>query len=242
MASTSEKTFGQRELKGYTMNETIQPEAAYAPPNNDISKVKYPLFMAGITTANNLVGETLVTLKEKRAARLNIYYGQAGLKKLVPRMRDFVASLPAGKKSSSFKMLQRICQKLSNYKKPKKVKETAVPDANVAKEHSTSEQSFGSLYRLGMDALEVIKQIAGYAPVPPELTVEGFTTFMGTVLTCDNEVAEAYNVWDNAVETRYELYEGENGLREKFQQIKNYIASQYSKDSNFYKDVLKIKY
>lgn len=240
--SISERTFGQRELKGYQINVMIQPEADYVPPDPAISKIKYPVFMVGITTANNLVGSTIVTLKENRAVRLEIYYGQTGLKKTVARMRDYVASLPGGKKTASFKMLQRICQKMNNYKKPKKVKTTAVPDPAAAKEHSTSEQSFGSLYRLGMDALEVIKQVVGYLPSPPELTVLGFTTFMGTVLTSDNDVADAYNEWDNAVETRYALYEGDAGLREKFQQIKNYIAGQYGKDSNLYKDVLKIKY
>jgi len=240
--SVSEKTFGQREAKGYQINVMIQPEAAYAPPDPTISKIKYPLFMAGITTSNNLVGSTIVTLKDKRAVRIEIYHGKSGLKKLVARMRDYVASLPGGKKTASFKMLQRICQKLNNYKKPKKVKIKAVPDPEAAKEHSTSEQSFGSIYRLGMDALEVIKQVIGYLPSPPELTILGFTTFMGTVLTSDNDVAEAYNEWDNAVETRYALYEGDAGLREKIQQIKNYIAGQYGKDSNLYKDILKIKY
>jgi hypothetical protein len=240
--SISEKSFGNREAKGNEMNTYIQHINGYNPSNDGILKAKFPLFMQAITQANSDVSSANVKLQTNRFNRLDMYYGSEGLKKLAPRIRDYVASFPEGRKSANFIRLQKLCAKLRSAKKPKKAKDKSVPLSNEeTKTRSTSELSFGAMYRVGMDILETIKQIPNYTP-SASITVAAFTAFLEALVLLDNSVAAAYSEWDKAIKARFNLYQGDEGLRDKFQQIKNYLASEFGKDSNVYKDARKIKY
>jgi len=104
------------------------------------------------------------------------------------------------------------------------------------KTRSTSEQSFGSMLRVGKDVLEVIKTVAGYAPANTNLTVANFTTYLAGMDTKNSSVAAKQEQYDDAVEARVDLY---NQLDKKVSKIKLAIAAQYGKTSNEYIDVVK---
>jgi hypothetical protein len=169
-----------------------------------------------------------------------------GLLDLSRKVRDYLASQPDGKKTAAFKSVQKLVQKMVNYRKPKNPKDIPTPplpgDPPASKKRSTSEQSFGSLIRAGEDIHQIILLAAGYAPSNVKLTPAKFNTFLTTLDLLNDDVAAKYNAYDDAVEKRFALYEGKDGLRDRMQQTKEYIASEYGKKSNEYKDAVKIKY
>ena len=243
--STSEETFGQKALKGWAMNSYIQPLAEYNSPNQLITKTNFPMFMSSVDKANDLAASNCEMLSESRALRVDIYHGPKGMIKLCSRIRDFVASMPSAKTTTYFKNIQKQCQKMRGYVKPTKKSQKALaapPTPEQKREYSQFETSFGSIYRAGKDVLEIIKLIQGYDPSVDDLTPDKVDAFLQGVLAMDNSVANIYEEWVKAVEARYAMFEGKEGLRERMQMIKNYIGSIYDRSSNEYKNAVKIKY
>jgi hypothetical protein len=244
--SFSEKTFGNRYLHGVDMYDYTGTLVTFAPTNPKILRPAFQLHLTDVNNANDTVASCLFALKTARDARFAGYYSVDGLLDLSRKVRDYLASQPDGKKTAAFKSVQKLVQKMVNYRKPKNPKDISTPplpgDPPVSKERSTSEQSFGSLIRVGEDIHQIILLAAGYAPSNVKLTPAKFNTFLTTLDLLNDDVAAKYNAYDDAVEKRFALYEGKDGLRDRMQQTKEYIASEYGKKSNEYKDAVKIKY
>ena len=242
MASSSEKTFGQRYQSGRNLVTLIENLKNYKPSNEDIMAENFSVFMDEVDQANSDVAQKKAALTEAQSARNEGFYGTGGLKKTAPMVRDFIASTNGGRASTAFRNIQRECQKMMNYSKPKKTKDDGKATAAEKKAVSKAETSFGSLLQDAKNILEVIKTVSAYAPSNPSLTVEGYGKFIANLEKLNETVAKLKHELDVAVEWRGKLYEGPNGLRERIRMTKDYIRANYGKTSNEFKEAGKVKY
>jgi len=242
----SEKTFGNKYEHGVQLHKYTGTLSIFAPTNPKLERPAFLLHLNGIDSANNTVAGCLYDLKAARDLRFGGYYSLDGLIDLSRKVRDYLASQTDGKKTPAFKSVQKLVQKMVNYRKPKPPKDKATPpkpgDPPLSKARSTSEQSFGSIMRDGEDIYQIILKAAGYAPSNPQITTAGYLASIAALKVLNDTVTAKYQDYDNAVEIRFALYQGVDGLRDRMQQTKEYLASQYSKKSNEYKDAVKIKY
>jgi hypothetical protein len=242
MASTSEKTFGQRLEKGRQIAAIISSFNEYAPSNNEINLQNFEGYLQQVEDLNNNVAHLNNILSETRKSRQNIYLGADGLKERCSKIKDYVASLKEGGKSASYKNIVREYSKFNS--RTTKVPPTSTsPEAGDAKKKiSQSEKSYGSLIAAGRNIYQIITSIPGYAPSNPMIQKDNFGTFLDSVDNLNNEVSRNYIAADKAIKDRYLAYEGEDGLKVKFRAIKSYVASQYGRKSNEYEEINKIKY
>jgi len=246
MPSISEQTFGNRLEHGRNLQVALEKISGYAPDNDKLTPGKFNNFLNDVEAANNTVAGAVQALSDARTSRRLAYFGDAkggvpGLATLAGRVRDAVGSMPGGKNSSSYKQIQRLTQKISNRHAPKKPV-TGVPDANK-KEISQSEASYGSLIQAGRDLAAAVAKVPGYNPSAPDLQPAGLVAAMTALANHNNTVSGALVEARNAIAARTELYDSKTtGLRAKFQQAKDAVASQFGRRSPEYKSVSKIKY
>ncbi len=234
MASTSERTFGQRYTKGRELVEYLKLVTDYAPTETAIQPTNLDTLLDSINTANSEVASALSTLQTQRDERLVMFKNSTtGIITRCAQIRDYIASYHTqGKKALDFKKVQKIVMVMRGIRLSKK------PPAgeNPKKSLSTSERSYGSMLQAAKDVLEVIKTSIGYAPSNTAITVANFTTLLSTVDAKNSSVAEKQETYDNKIEVRGNLY---NDLAAKVTKVKSALASQYGKQSNEYKDSLK---
>src|SRR6267143_6529008 len=145
MPSTSEQTFGNRLEHGRTLQVALGRILGYKPDNSALNSNNFETFLDSVEDANNLVAASGQTLSDTRVSRRTAYFGDAkqgtpGLRTLAGRVRDAVGSMPGGKKSPSYKQIQRLAQKISNYHTPNKpVTPSPGTTAAVKKKVSQSE-------------------------------------------------------------------------------------------------------
>lgn len=235
MASTSERSFAQRYTKARELAVYLDGIAAYSPSLSALSASKLNDLLDQIEAANASVASNLSAVQTERDERLALFKGDAGLIKLASQARDYIASvLPNGKKARDFVKAQKIVQKMRGVRLTKKP--VAKEGGETPKTISTYEVSFGSLLGSGRELLEVIKTVPGYAPSNNKLTVAEFTNFLDAIDDKNTLVAQKYEAYDDAVEARSGLYDE---LQDRITKIKLAVASQFGKDSNEYKDVVK---
>ncbi len=242
--STSEKTYGQRLQKGRDKVTYISTLAGYSPPNPDIQTANMTPFLDSIDAQNGLVAAKNQALSEARNLRSNGYYGPGGLKKTMPKVRSFLASFTEGKKSTAFKAVQKFVQKINGYVKPKKLKTGSNPPTEEEqKKISQIEKSFGSMLQNGKDIVQIATSLgAAYTPSNPAINVPSMTAMMTLLGNLNASVIGTQKEADDAIRDRFDLYEDDNGLRERMQAINEYVASIYDKDSQEYLGCVAIKY
>jgi hypothetical protein len=234
MASTSERTFGQRYTKGRELVEYLKLVTDFTPTETAIQPLNLTTLLDSINTANSEVASAQSTLQTQRDERLAMFKNNTtGLITRCAQIRDYIASYHTqGKKALDFKKVQKIVMVMRGIRLSKK------PPAgdNPKKSLSTSERSYGSMLQAAKDVLEVIKTSAGYAPSNTAITIANFTTLVNTIDAKNSSVAEKQEIYDNKIEVRGNLY---NDLAAKVTKVKAALASQYGKQSNEYKDSLK---
>ena len=234
MASTSERTFGQRYTKGRDLVEYLKLVTGYAPTESALLPANLTTLLDGINTANSEVASAISTLQTARDERLTMFKNNTtGLITRCAQIRDYISSFhPQGKKSADFKKVQKIVMIMRGIRLTKK------PPAgdNPQKSLSTSERSYGSMLQAGKDVLEIIKTTTGYAPSNTAITIANFTTLVATLDAKNSEVANKQEVYDNKTEVRANLY---MDLAGRVTKIKSALASQFGKQSNEYKDSVK---
>lgn len=249
MPSTSENTFGNRLEHARTLYGSLKVIVGYAPDNPALAPLTFKTFLDTVQNANDLVATTGQTLSDARVARRTAYFGDAknnvpGLRTLAGRVRDAVGAMPGGKKSPSYKQIQRLTQKISNYHQPTKPA-TSSPGttATEKKKISQSEASYGSMIQAGRDLAAAASKVPGYNPAAVDLKPAGLTAAMDNLAAKNEAVATALVEARNAASVRLELYEADHaGLTSQFQQAKAAVASQFGRRSNEYKSVAGIKY
>lgn len=249
MPSTSERTFGNRLEHGRALQVALDKIAGYAPDNANLTPNKFKDYLNDVEAANNDVAGRSQVLSDARTGRRLAYFGDAkqgvpGLATLAARVRDTVGSMAGGKNSPSYKQIQRLTQKISNYRPPKKPVTTppGAPDANK-KEISQSEASYGSLVQAGRDLAAAATKVPGYNPSAADLQPAALTAAMTALADHNKTVATALVDVRNAVAARAEFYESDQtGLKSKFQQAKAAVAAQFGRRSPEYQSVSHIKY
>ena len=236
MPSTSERTFGQRYTKARDLVEYLKLVPTYAPSNPDLAVAAFDTFVGTVDTANNAVASQTSALQTARDARLVLFKGPEGLIKRCAQIRDYISSIETkGKKSVEYKKVQKVVMRMRGIRLSKK-KVTAAAGAEEPKTLSTSEVSFGSMLNAGKEVLQVINGLAAYAPSNTNITSVNFSAFVTQLDNKNSEIASKLSDWDNAIETRADLYDT---LKDRVSKIKAALAGQYGRQSNEYKDSLK---
>ena len=236
MPSTSERTFGQRYTKARDLIEYLKLVPAYAPGNPDLEVPAFETFVDSVDTANNAVANQSSGLQTARDARLVLFKGPEGLIKRCAQIRDYIASVETkGKKSVEYKKVQKVVMRMRGIRLSKKRVSTGA-GGTEPKTLSTSEVSFGSMLSAGKEVLQTITGLAAYAPSNTNITTANFTIFITQLDDKNSEIASKLSDWDNAIETRFDLYAA---LKDKVSKIKSALAGQYGRQSNEYKDSLK---
>lgn len=249
MASTSEKTFGNRLKHGRDLQKALAALPTYAPDNTALTPANFDLFLDSVEAANDDVAGKEQVLSDARTARRLAFFGDTstnlnGLATLAGRVRDHVGSQPGGKKSSGYKNIQRLTQKISNYRPPKKPVSAAVGTTPTEKKKvSQSERSYGSLVQSGRDLAAAAAKVPGYNPTAADLKPAALKTAMTALGQKNDDVATALADLENAAAARLEMYDHpETGLQSQFQQAKAAVASQFGRRSSQYKTVSGIRY
>lgn len=249
MPSTSERTFGNRLEHARSLHAALGKITGYKPDNTALDTAPLGTYLDSVEAANNDVAGKSQVLSDARTGRRLAYFGDAkqgvpGLATLAARVRDTVGSMAGGKNSPSYRQIQRLTQKISNYRPPKKpvTAPPGTPDANK-KEISQSEASYGSLVQAGRDLAAAAAKVPGYNPSAADLQPAALTAAMTALADNNKTVATALVDVRNAVAARAELYESDQtGLKSKFQQAKAAVAAQFGRRSPEFQSVSHIKY
>jgi hypothetical protein len=243
MARISEATFGNRLAKGQQLLDFVRTLPRYEPPSDYLKVENLGKLLEKVNEANKQVASTSDLLAQARATRTNLYYGDNGAKIRCAMIRDFVGILPAGKTSPAYTSIQKEVQKMSNYKKPTKKQETVGEAETPAKRTiSSSETSFGSVLQGLKNVLEIIKNLPTYAPANDLISLDSVQQYINSIEQANQAVNTQLYPYNDSVVKRQELYEGAEGLRVAFQGIKTFIAANYGKTSQEFKEVSKLKY
>jgi hypothetical protein len=243
MARISEATFGNKLAKGQQLLDFIRTLPTYSPPSDYLKAENLGKLLDKVNEANKQVASFSNLLAEARATRTNLYYGDNSARNRCAMIRDFVGILPAGKTSPAYTSIQKESQKMNNYKKPTKKQETEADAEIIAKRTiSSAETSFGSVLQSIKNVLEVVKNLPTYKPVNDLITLDNVQKYIDSIEQANQAVNAQLYPYNDSVVKRQELYEGTDGLRVAFQGIKTFIAANYSKTSQEFKEVSKIKY
>ena len=247
MASTSEKTFGQRLTRAVALYDRVKGEVGYAPEENPlITTAALGAFVATLKAANQEVGDLAQPYNQAQDDRVVLYHGLEGLKKRVAMARDVIGGYQNGKKLAAYDTLTTIAQQMRGYRKPAKdlLPDGAATDAQEAAAGlSVAQMSFGSLLQKGREALGTLKGMGGqYKTSNALVTVAGLEAFLTQLETQDTTVNDTLLPLRKATKARHTLYEGDEGLQARLAAAKSYVAGNHTKTSPLYKDVLKIKY
>lgn len=242
MASTSEKTFGQRLEKGRQLSAIISSFPDYEPSNTELIPQKFSDYLNQVAELNNQVAYLNNILSETRKTRFDKYFGKDGLKERCAKIKDYVASLKDGRKSAAYKNILKEYAKFNTKTKKEPVPSTTPESGEVKKKISQSEKSFGSLIGAGRNIYQIIISISDYSPSNVLIKKDDFRVFVESVESINDEVSRNYIAADKAIKDRFLAYEGDDGLKVKIRAIKSYVSSQYGRKSNEFEEVSKIKY
>lgn len=248
MASTSEHTFGNKLQHGRNLKQTVDTIAGFTPDNPSLAPAAFGTFLDSVEAANDTAASTAQDLATARGDRRLGFFGDAGmnvpgLRTLAGRVRDHVAST-AGKKSAAYRNIQKLTQKITNYRSPKKPVSSSPGTTPAEKKSiSQSERSYGSMVQAGRDLAAAVEQVPGYNPTAADLKPAALKTKMNALAGLNDNVAAALAEAQSAANARLALYDHpETGLQALFQQLKAAIASQFGRRSAEYQAVAGIKY
>lgn len=245
-ASTpSERTYGQRHVKGVALYDLVKDEAGYAPQNNPlITKQALQAFLAEVAAANTKVAELAPAYDAAQDGRVALYHGAEGLIKRAAMVRDVLGGYLNGKKSTAYLKVQDLVQEMRNYRQPKQ-KEVAngTDPAAGAAPASQAQLSFGSLLQKGKEVRGVMKDAAtNYQTGNALVTVAAFEAFLQQLSDQNTVISEALKPLNAAIRERNRLVEGPEGLTERVAALKSHVAGEMGKGSVLHKELVKVRY
>ena len=248
MAKISETSFANRYGRGMELYTYIGGLNGYDPQKKEVQKDSFRDLLNRINTLNNSVTEKKNLLKVKIEERDKMIKSTQGIVKLSGKVRDLVgATIDGGKSSKTFKQIQTECQKMtSNVRKKSASTEppagSTPPDNATKVQRSTAEAGVNAVVQYAKNIAEVIKHIPNYHSAHPDLTIDGFNSKVTAAAQAVQDVHAAYDQYDIAVSSRHDLYEGAMGLKELMTRIHDYIAYEFGKESEEFKNAAKIRY
>lgn len=110
MASTSERTFGNKLEHSRSLHVALSKIVGYKPDNPILELPAFEDYLDTVEGGNDAVASAGQPLSDRRNARRIAFFGDAkgnvgGLPTLAGRVRDFVGAMPGGKKSPSYKQI-----------------------------------------------------------------------------------------------------------------------------------------
>ena len=246
MAKISETSFANRYGRGMELCTYIGGLNGYNPQKKEVQKESFLDLLNRINALNNSVTEKKSLLKVKIEERDTRIKGTQGIIKLSGKVRDLVgAIIDGGKKSKTFKQIQTECQKMTSNTRKKAAEPPAgsTPPDNAAKaQRSTAEAGINAVVQYARNIAEVIRHIPNYNSSHPDLTIDGFNAKVEAAAQSVQDAHAAYDQYDTAVSSRHDLYEGPMGLKEIMTRVHDYIAYEFGKNSEEYKNAEKIRY
>ena len=245
MASTSEDTFGRRLNSGYELAGIIENMPDYTPANSNLSFENFTILLDDIRQHNLDTATRQAGLSTQRETRRNLYFAKpAGLVPRSSRIRDYISSLPGGKRSANFLNVQSEVQKMYNYQRRTGSNDTETGETESGQRRiSQSERSFGSMLETGQRIAGVLTNMGtGYAPTIDDLKLANRLPLMEDIGQKNVDVASALAGVKVMIAVRKRLYTENNGLRERITQIKAYIRARFGRNSPEYISVKHIRY
>jgi hypothetical protein len=236
--SVSERTFGQILEKARQLLAYIQNLPGYNPTEVELQPAAFDLFLKSVALANEQKDAAEVMLRNVRAERKALYTGADGLASRVTQVRDYLASLPAGKKSVAFKQVQKLVQQI-RLKPSRTTKKDAAEKPK--REISSYEVSFGARLEKARQIEQIILAEPGYAPSNPAITAAGIDALLDAIDLKNAEVAAKEAIAKQKIENQRTLYYGKNGLIERAARIKAAIAAIFGRQSDAYKNAVRIR-
>lgn len=120
--------------------------------------------------------------------------------------------------------------------KPKLPEGTPAP-----KKRNVGEQSYAEIAGYFKNLISTVTGIVGYAPTNTDLTVAQMDMLFTAFNTKNTAMNNLYSNISILVGERANMYDGENGLRERMLAIKDAVRAQYGIDSPEYNSVKGIK-
>jgi hypothetical protein len=241
--SNSEKGVGQLLEKSRQLLKYIESLEDYSPTDPALTPAGYKAFLDSVAALNSAVASSLAALRQARAARHALYHGPQGLINRASRIRDYISSLPRGKKSTDYLAAQKICQRL----RPSGARNAPEPDSTnstkTKKAISQYEVSYGAMLDKARQLEQIILQTPGYAPSADDISPTGFDALLDEIELKNAEVAAKLAIANKKIDNRAAAYSKDpNGLRGRATRIKAAIAAQYGRNSPEYKNVPEIRF
>ena len=232
--AASQQSFESR-LERFTLGDVlIQSWLDYDPKNPLIKKLSLTAFIGTVNTGNTLCNATKQTLGNAQTARAPLVFTKkdtnpACLQKRIEQMVPYLEG-DFGKTAPSAKLVRSVRLKIRPVypKKP--------PGTPRGAGNSPMERSFASAVGLGQKVVDCIAGLgADYKPANPDLSVASMQALVDLIKAKNKTVTEALEPFGNANRARRKLYDGDDGMKERIQSIKGYLASfQGGKKSDHY--------
>ncbi len=223
----SQRTFQSRIGKFSDGITSLKAQTDYNPGKPALQISSLEILQTSVTDKNAQIVTLENDLKSLRNERKSISFAVRGSDKncIEKRMRaiaNYIKSENTAEHPAYLKMVS-IISKLSppHYKKRSQV-EGETPKSSI----SRSEKTFQSLLGFGNDVCTMIANLgASYQPTNTNITGANFTAVIERLAQLNASIITAEGNYSTAVEERFELYNGENGISQTIKSIKNYLAS-----------------
>lgn len=236
--SNTESTFADRLGRASLLKQIVEGFIpAFIPGDSSLTPANFETFNDTLSAKNTEVGWLRGTYTTKTSIRNDMVID---LKDRSKRTRDFVVSV---KSLEQFHLTaKRLVVKITSFRSGKSTASTEPNNQDNQAKRNKGEQSFAEIANNFKALISLVTNIgAPYTPASPDLTVVNLTALHGNLVSQNEQMGELLGVIAVSVKERKDLYNGDNGLRDKMKAIKNAVKSQYKADSPQYLSVKGIK-
>lgn len=229
MSSVSERSFGAKLRKAYTMVMYLGTFTNFNPPREEDKSEKLKTHLDDITTMNAEVAKAGETYRMAVAKRQLLFKDDpASMEKLLSPIMGAIESI-YGKKSTEYKLISTLIKKLrsSKVEKPPKAE-----DPQAAAKISRSSRSFGSLTQHFNDIISNLEQFPGYTPANANISIASLKTLSKSLSESNQAVDTAFANRSDVINRRSKMYDD---LRDRANRIKAHAKSVYGINSKEFK-------
>jgi len=233
----SEETFADREGRGQLLSEIVKAfSVPFTPTDVLIQPVNYDTFLGEVHTLNSDTNEKKSLYTTESKARQVIV---KDVKNRCSLTMNYINSVSDYKPYNT--TIKNIIKKILNYKPPR----TKLPDPEEPpteeKKRNRGEQSFADIANRFDELNKVLGGIVGYDPTNADLKLLAMTTLQTSFETKNKDMNELHGELSLLIRERKNIYDGENGLRERMKAIKAAVRAQYGSKSEEYDAVKGIR-